>query len=567
MSAIDIETFEFSEYGGEEIRRLNRGSNWPVVYLLHNKDELYVGETNNAAKRIKDHLKNPARDKLTKVRLLIDEEFNKSAILDIEQTLIRLYSADGMFELQNLNEGQSANHNYYQREAYLLKMDSIWSKLMGMNLAREDMDTLMNRDLFKYSPYISLTENQEDICYSVIDDIVNKLSKGETGMSLVQGGAGTGKTVVAVKIISILMGAMRVERDIFVDYEVDREAMIMHNLRKLLKKEKLKVGFVVPMKSMRGAMTKVFSSNKKLLGGDLVIGPSDVLKDKYDILFVDESHRLARRKNISYYGPFDATSRTLGMNPESTTQLDWIKKCSRYQVLFYDPLQSIKGSDIQRDNFNEYIKDSRKYMLTTQMRCEGGNSYTDYLTAVFECTCESPKRIDNYDFRIFDDVDDMVQSIKHLDSKIQLCRNVAGYSWEWVSQGISLKEIKERNLEDIHIGNYKYIWNRSTEGWILKDDAINEIGSIHTVQGFDLNYVGVIFGEEIDYNPESNSMMIDRSKFFDKNVKNSTDDEQLKTFVINTYKVLMTRGIKGCYIYCCNENLREYLRKFIDIPS
>lgn len=566
MSNTDIQTFEFSDSEGDFISCMPMGKNWPVVYLIHNNKELYVGETNNAGKRIKEHIRNPARGKLKTVRILFDEEFNKSAVLDIEQTLIRLYNADGVFELQNMNYGQSANHNYYQREFYLGKMDDIWKQLMGMKLAKERLDSLVNKDLFKYSPYISLTDDQSDICYSVIDDMTDKMGKGKPGMSVIKGGAGTGKTIVAVKLISMLLNAMTYEQDAFIDSDAEREDLIMHNLRRFLKKNgSLKIGFVVPMTSMRGTLKKVFSANRKLLAGCKVIGPNDVIGGDYDVLFVDESHRLTRRSNITNYESFDTASKKLGLDPKSATQLDWIKGCSKYQVLFYDSNQSVKNSDITRKKFDEHIEGSLIHILTTQMRCEGGNDYTEYLTDVLECKNAKPTTIKNYDLRMFEDVDKMVSSIKKLDADLGLCRNVAGYSWEWISKDHSLEDIAEKHLEDILIGDHKYIWNRTLSGWILSDNAINEIGCIHTVQGFDLNYIGIIFGKEIDYDPDTNSMMIDRKSFFDTKVKANTDYEVLKTFIINTYKVLMTRGIKGCYIYCYNKNLREYLKKYFGV--
>ena len=102
----------------------------------------------------------------------------------------------------------------------------------------------------------------------------------------------------------------------------------------------------------------------------------------------------------------------------------------------------------------------------------------------------------------------------------------------------------------------------SNEEWILRENSINEIGCIHTTQGYDLNYVGVIFGYEIDYDERTRSITIDRDLFFDKNVKNGTDDVTLKEYIINAYKVMMMRGIKGCYVYACNPGLAKYLRQF-----
>ena len=158
----------------------------------------------------------------------------------------------------------------------------------------------------------------------------------------------------------------------------------------------------------------------------------------------------------------------------------------------------------------------------------------------------------------------MVSKIKELDKKYGLCRNAAGYSWEWISKGIkNYKDVIAQGKEDIRIGNYKYVWNMNNEEFILSKNSVNEIGCIHTLQGYDLNYVGVILGEEIDYNPSTNKIEINLNKFYDKYVKQNVDTKTVEKFIINSYKVIMSRGIKGCYIYACNKNMHDYLSRFI----
>jgi len=99
--------------------------------------------------------------------------------------------------------------------------------------------------------------------------------------------------------------------------------------------------------------------------------------------------------------------------------------------------------------------------------------------------------------------------------------------------------------------------------WILRENSIDEIGCIHTSQGYDLNYVGVIFGYEIDYDKVNNRIVVDLSKFYDTNVKKATDEETVRKYIINAYRVMMMRGIKGCYVYACNPSFNEYLKRFV----
>ena len=199
------------------------------------------------------------------------------------------------------------------------------------------------------------------------------------------------------------------------------------------------------------------------------------------------------------------------------------------------------------------------------MRCKGGQKYIEYLRDIFNCEEGlAKKEILNYDFKLFDHVDDMVQAIKEKDKKFGLCRTVAGYSWKWISKGChSVEEVRRKHLEDICIEGHRYIWNMQSEEWILRSKDSDEIGCIHTTQGYDLNYVGVIFGEEIGYDKEKNQITIDPSKHFDTNVQLGAKPEELKQYLINSYKVMMSRGIKGCYVYVCNPSLKEYLSQFI----
>jgi DUF2075 family protein len=323
------------------------------------------------------------------------------------------------------------------------------------------------------------------------------------------------------------------------------------------------------MTSIRKTFKAVFSASKGTgLKPSMVIGPQEVLKKDYDIVFVDEAHRLARRKNLTAYGAFDKACARLGIDKMTATHLDMIQLKSRYSVLVYDECQTVKASDLTPCQFQRSLKlhgrDVHAVYLKTQMRCEGGSSYVEYLDSVFSVCQEKFHYVKNYDFRIWDNPNAMIEEIRAKEKIYSLCRVVAGYSWEWKSRECStLDEAISKGLEDIELGGEKYVWNMDKQEWILRDGAVNEIGCVHTTQGYDLNYVAVIFGCEIDYDDESGSIVIDRSKFYDDKVKDGVDDETLKQYIINSYKVMMTRGIKGCYVYACNPGLQNYLKRFI----
>ncbi|MCR5786109.1 MAG: DUF2075 domain-containing protein [Acholeplasmatales bacterium] len=569
MSNFNIGEYGFDKTGMSIVGNEKLGKDWPVVYMIHNDEELYIGETQNAYNRFKQHLDNPERKTLKKIKIIFDQEYNKSAILDIEQTLIQLCGADNKYKLQNHNGGQSEKHNYYQREKYINKIEQIWKRLTKLGMTNNSIEDIKNTDLFKYSPYNTLTTEQNEVCKEIIYDIIEKLSNNEQGTSVINGGAGTGKTIILINMIYKLINASKFD----VDFSEEDDALtestkMLHSLKEFISNygHELKIGYVVPMTSIRKTLKTVFSKTKNGLKASMVIGPFDVFKDDYDVLFVDEAHRLAQYKNIGFRGEFAKNAAKLGKDPKDVTQLDMIIARSKYRVLVYDRNQTVKGSDITNEQFENAIKSSSigRYYLQTQMRCAGGTLYTDYIKNIFNCTQQEFLPMENYEFKLFDDVNDMVESIKSLDKQYGLCRNAAGYSWEWISKGIkTYEEVKRLGKEDITIGNYKYVWNMTNEEFILSKNAINEIGCIHTLQGYDLNYIGLILGEEIDYNPETNQIEIDLDKFYDKYVKQGCDSKTVENFIINSYKVMMTRGIKGCYVYACNKNMQEYLSRFI----
>lgn len=522
-----IEQFNFIKNEFDKIKNYRFGKNWPVVYLIKNKKELYVGESINVYSRSKQHFENPERKKLDDLYIISDEEYNKSATLDIESWLIQFFSADGQFTLQNGNGGLK-DHRYYDREKYKTKFEIIWKDLISRGLAKNTLEDLKNSDLFKYSPYKSLTDDQFYVAEQISKDIKND----ESNTYIINGKPGTGKTILATYLFKYLK-----------EQEETRD---------------LNIGLVVPMTSLRKTIKKVFRKIKGLNGG-MVIGPNDVIKKQYDILIVDESHRLQRRKSIMGYGAYDNVNKKLGLDKEST-HLDWIMNSSKNQIFFYDPNQSVKPADIRPQDFSKL--NAKKYTLTTQMRVNAGESYIDAIESFFNLKHPEVKSFDNYDFKIFDNISDMVSNIKQKDSKHKLARMVAGYAWPWHTK---LGNNSGQD-HDIEIDGHQMVWNSTAADWVNSPNAINEVGCIHTVQGYDLNYVGVIIGPEFTYNKEKGEFYVDRNKYFDTNGRAGVHhQDELKGYIINIYKTLMTRGIMGTYLYVSDENLRELFKEYFSL--
>jgi DUF2075 family protein/DNA replication protein DnaC len=521
-----IKTLPFLRDEFDQIKNYKFGRNWPVVYLLEDKKEIYVGQTVNAYYRSKQHYENPERNKLKEIHIITDEEFNVSAALDIESWLIQYISADGKFILQNSNGGLK-NHNYYDRVKYKTKFEIIWDKLRESGIVENSLNDLKNSDLFKYSPYKSLTEDQLFVAKQIVKDIIS--NEGNT--FIVTGKPGTGKTVLATYLFKYLK-----EKD---------------------ETKNLNIGLVVPMASLRKTIAKVFSKIKGLKSS-MVIGPNDVIKQKYDLLIVDEAHRLQRRKGIMGYGAFDNVNKNLGLD-NNGTQLDWIMKSSSHQVFFYDENQSIKPADIRPEDFKNL--NSKKYELHSQMRVEAGEDYVKFIDDIFGLKKPKNTNFPNYDFKIFDNIEEMVDEIKIKDKKHKLARVVAGYAWPWHTK----LGAKSTQKHDIEINGLKLIWNSTAQDWVNSPNAINEVGCIHTVQGYDLNYVGVIIGPEFSYDVVNKKFKVDKDKYFDINGRNGvTDPGELERYIINIYKTLLTRGINGTYIYIVDESLRGYFKELIN---
>lgn len=521
-----IKTFDFNKASFSEIKEYRFGRNWPVVYIIEDKDkrkEAYIGETTSVFHRSQQHIKNKDRALLKNIHIITDEDYNKSVVLDIEAMLIKYISADGLFVLQNGNGGLQ-EHNYYDREKYKARLEKIvWPALQAKGLVKNNISEIENSDLFKYSPYKTLTLDQLEIA----ETIISSIEKNNFLTNIIHGGPGTGKTILAVYLMKYIKSHQELKD--------------------------LNIGLVVPMTPLRSTLKKVFK-NVKNLKPNMVIGPHDVIKQDYDILLVDEAHRLQRRKNIPNYKAFDEVNKKLGFD-ENKSQLDWVIKSSKIQILFYDEYQSIKSADVRLNDFSKIKKE--EHFLSSQVRVQGGEEYIDFVSKLFNLESTPKISFKDYDFKLYDKLSLMMSDIKTKNKEFGLSRMVAGYAWPWHTK----KGVKDF---DIEIDGLKLVWNSTLANWVNSKNSINEVGCIHTIQGYDLNYVGVIIGPEISYDPRKNKIIINKNKYFDINGRKGIVDEgELKQYIINIYKTLLSRGIKGCYVYVVDKNLKEYFKNRI----
>lgn len=515
----EIKTFAFQKSGFKEMESFALGRDWPVVYILENKKEVYIGETTSMLSRSRQHFARVERARLDRMHVIVDEEYNKSATLDTESLLIQYFAAEGTLRLQNGNRGL-INHNYFDKARYQAKFESLWKKLQAMQLVKRDLGEIENSEMFKYSPYKALTEDQMLVA-SELQEAIQSQSKGTY---IVNGGPGTGKTVLATFLVKAL--------------KEDEKTKYM------------KIGLVVPMSSLRESIQDVFSKVAGL-SKEMVIGPSEAARGKYDLLIVDEAHRLRQRRNLANYAVHDRINKKLGLGKDGT-ELDWILRTSDHQILFFDENQSVRPTDVHTSNVTAL--DAKHYHLTSQLRVSGGEKYIESIARIFRGENIEVSDFSSYDFKIYEDATQMVSDIKSKNDELGLCRVVAGYAWRWATK-------TSPELYDIEIGDLKLRWNSRMTDWVNSSNAINEVGCIHTVQGYDLNYVGVIVGPELAYDANTDRLVINRANYKDVNGwRGITDAQELERYIFNIYKVLMTRGMKGCYVYFVDKEVEKFFR-------
>src|SRR5690606_22944679 len=295
----------------------------------------------------------------------------------------------------------------------------------------------------------------------------------------------------------------------------------------------------------------------------VVIRPTELGHRSYVVLVVDEAHRLRQRVNLgSYYRNFDQAATAMGFDKYTCSEVDWAELRGRKAVFFYDKYQSICPSDADEAVFNQLRDHAETNVvdLFAQFRVRGGKKYVKFLHRLLYYgmnTGDKPYQSKVYDLKLFHYLPNLRAAIQEKETECGLSRMTAGFAWPWLSK-------KNKQVYDILLDGMQLRWNGTSIDWVNSPNAINEVGCIHTTQGYDLNYTGVIFGPEIGYDPVAGEIIIHREHYQDKNGKNTVKDpKRLKNYILNIYRTLMLRGIRGTYVYVCDEALRDYFARYI----
>ena len=550
----------------------HKNNNWPVVYTINNSNQIYVGETTNAELRMRQHLVSSTKAGLKNVNVIIDDSFNKSVCLDLESHLIKYFHADEKYEVLNGNGGIT-DADYFDRELYRRAFDEIFQRLVESGQLTRSIPELVNSDLFKYSPFKALTTDQAIAVEEILELFFQNLeSKTKANPVVIQGDPGTGKTIVAVYLMKLLRDIARSNSDEALEVDSVFADFFQSGFRELL--ENLQIGLVIPQLSLRKTLKKVFSKTPGL-NDSMVLDPFEVGSSKiiYDLLIVDEAHRLQQRnnqpaaqRNIQFR---EINKQLFGLDDTRFTQLDWVYARSKTQIFLLDRAQSVKPADLNASTVSELVAKAKSgsafFTLTSQMRVEGGEDYIEYISSIMsDSYAGAKKQFGSYDVKLFSSFAAMNNAIRNKNTEVGLSRLVSGFAWPWLTRKGAAFDIE---IDGVHLA-----WNRRNYDWINSETSIDEVGSIHTVQGYDLNFTGVIIGNDLGFDTLTNKIVFRRENYFDVKGKENNKvlgkkytDEDLQVFVTSIYRVLLTRGVKGTYIYVVDKNLRKHLSQFFDV--
>ena len=418
---------------------------------------------------------------------------------------------------------------------------------------------------------LNLSSEQRD----AVNVINTCITRDERNVIIVEGGPGTGKTAIAIYLLSKLiqnnpeckvryLTKNKAPRDYYKEI-IEDSILELENGDEL----DLSVFFEYP--------ANVFCKNAKSFTPDIVL--------------VDEAHRLAREydgndnnqldiikelnQNIKHCIYFIDPNQLIAVYDYGTIENIYIRT-DKGVTLYLPDKNVLPKIDIKDNNLDSpTIKEVKELKLTSQYRIKGSN-YEEFLEVILYGTLkEKNTTVKNYDLRLFDSPTILLDKIKELNKPkdSQTARLVAGYCWQWSKDNPAKKDIEISDKMPLD-KKFTISWNLKDEVYALAKDSVKRAGCIHTVQGLEFDYIGVIIGKDLVYNNNSNQLEVHYEKHdnIDDHAINSRVlrdycknkekiNEKAKQLILNTYYVLLTRGRKGCFIYCCDKGLHDYISR------
>ena len=375
--------------------------------------------------------------------------------------------------------------------------------------------------------------DEQAVCYDMCLKTMAKCKEdGKKRTIVIQGGPGTGKSVLAVNLLMEFINKSlntcyatknSAPREAFLSLLTHSDAKKQVNIRQLFRSP---------------------------------FGLSNVPDNTYDCLIVDEAHRLVKKM----YGDWNGENQ--------------VKECisaSLLSIFLLDEDQAVTVNDIGSiaeiskwcRELNSTLKMPAEAKLVSQFRCNGSDAYIQFIDDILQRTEESVT-VDldelNFDFRIFDSAIELREALREKNAINNKSRMVAGYCYDWnVKHG--------RGDYDIMLPDgFKAKWNLEKDKiWAINPNSFEEVGCIHTAQGLEFDYVGVLIGKDLKYDSTSGRIITDKQAISkdDKSsgIRSCKNENIVRKLILNTYKTLLTRGQKGCYVYCEDKSLAEYIKK------
>lgn len=544
-------------------------ANFPTVYIHNWQDsgdfEVYVGESNDIFKRTRQHY-DAAVDKSKWQRKLMEkdarlfiighEHFNKSLTMDIENRLMHyMMSAERVKHVHNLRDNPQTS--YYPVE----ELDEIFGRIWrGLRKENKELfpteSAIKDSAIYKASPLHKLTKEQKDARELILQKVSKALENGETRQLIfIDGEAGTGKTVLNSSTFYELYCQAEEEEKTLKCYLLvnhDEQITVYEQIA-----EKL---------DLTAKYGKVVSKPTTFINNHSE-------DDPVDVVFVDEAHLLLTQGKQSYHGE---------------NQLKDIIARARVTVVMFDENQILTTEQFWEAQILEHYRNQARaaenhIVLDKQLRMQADLVTMDWIDSFTKKgqLKEIPHTVDGYQIKVFDDPEmlDLEIQKKAKEKDSALSRVLATYDWEYSQKRKT--DDRLRAYWEVVIGKWHKPWNRelaaelsrkekrkiSGLAWAEQPQTINEVGSTFTIQGFDLNYAGVILGPSVKYR-NGKIIFAPSESHNNKAIRNRTLSDGTKQkfgemLIQHEVRVLMTRGVNGMYIYACDPELRAALLKAV----
>lgn len=422
-------------------------------------------------------------------------------------------------------------HVKYGRRKLLYEIDSGWI------VPSKDFANMLSNALHG-EPIFTLDDNQAAAVSTILYEVNHAIEHNKRATIIIRGGAGTGKSIIAVSALGQLIRPKNIE---------DRK----------------NVAYCTPNYIPRKTFSELLINNdyKKSAISNLFKNQSAFWRSRefeFDCILVDEAHRAVQWK-------FGSGA------PKGVDFIDKIFNASRVNVWFIDEDQMVTTEDyLNIEKIINYAKmydseviSNEELKLTTQFRCLGGSDYIRFIESFLGYTDKKVKYENKrgYGFKVFDTATEMYEAIKERQAEYKYVRLVAGITYGWFEGKKRDAAIHDVNLDNGKLQLHWNLWQR--DSYVLDDNQNDRVGCIHTVQGVDLDYVGVIIGKDMIYRDGKIKFVKSAHPMDDTSGIRTADDQLAERLIRNTYKVLLTRARFGAYVHCEDKALNEYLKTFL----